>query len=447
MNATQQTSARLRQVPTEHFQGRRLIRYTLPTGKPVVVGRETDCQLRLSSSNYSTVSRYHAELRSRPISPEQPSQGVVWQIQDLGTANGTYVNGELIEEWQVLRDGDRIRFSRSGPEFVFEQESSIQPEPKPKSKSTSKSEPDPDAVTITQLVPLLSKATRDDLWHKAYLLPGIVTVLFVVLMFATINQPTLFKQSLAVYVTATAYYFIYRLCGKQKAWWIPISVAAVMILLLASPLLTVFNTIFRDILPGSLPESAQRLGFPVLLVRMFFGAGLMEELLKALPLGIAIVIGMQVRSPQREAIGIWEPLDGIVLGTASAAGFILFETLGQYVPLIEQQGGELQGLQILIPRVLGSVAGHMAYSGYFGYFIGLSIQKPRRRWSILAVGYLSAAVLHALWNAAGFFSPPVLAIVGVLSYTCLAAAILKARAISTTRHKNFATRLRSEDDR
>jgi RsiW-degrading membrane proteinase PrsW (M82 family) len=55
------------------------------------------------------------------------------------------------------------------------------------------------------------------------------------------------------------------------------------------------------------------------------------------------------------------------------------------------EAGELLGLQLLIPRILGEVAGHLAYSGYFGYFIGLSVLKPSRRWQILAIGYMTAA--------------------------------------------------------
>jgi len=58
-------------------------------------------------------------------------------------------------------------------------------------------------------------------------------------------------------------------------------------------------------------------------------------------------------------------------------------------------------LQLLIPGILGAAAGHMAYSGYWGYFIGLSALKPRKRWPILGVGYFSASALHALWNASG----------------------------------------------
>ncbi|WP_410503736.1 PrsW family glutamic-type intramembrane protease [Leptolyngbya sp. 7M] len=82
----------------------------------------------------------------------------------------------------------------------------------------------------------------------------------------------------------------------------------------------------------------------------------------------------------------------------------------------------------------------MAYSGYLGYFIGLSVLKPAKRWRILGVGYLTAAALHALWNTMGLVNLLVLAVVGVVSYAFLTAAILKARALSPTRSQNFATR-------
>lgn len=181
----------------------------------------------------------------------------------------------------------------------------------------------------------------------------------------------------------------------------------------------------------------------------------MEELLKATPVLGAYFLGRRLHSPWREQIGVWEPLDGILLGTASAVGFTLLETLGQYVPAITQtvtvadgELGQIVGLQLLIPRVLGAIAGHMAQSGYFGYFIGLGVLKPRQRWQIFAVGYFSAAALHALWNWAGIYSGMLLAVVGILSYTFLTAAILKARMLSPMRSRNFATRFleRSEDE-
>jgi RsiW-degrading membrane proteinase PrsW (M82 family) len=220
-------------------------------------------------------------------------------------------------------------------------------------------------------------------------------------------------------------------------------------LLLISPVLKVFMFVFRAWLPIARPES----GFFVQFFSFFFGAGLMEELLKALPVLFLYIVGRRFTPTWRNRIGIAEPLDGILLAAAAALGFTLVETLGYYAPgaaqglgdLAGTQAGQLASLQLLIPRILGSVAGHMAYSGYFGYFIGLSALKRSKHWLIhlliLAVGWLTSSVIHALWNAsAGTFGPLGLAFVGVLSYAFLIAAILKARELSPNRFQNFLNR-------
>ena len=100
---------------------------------------------------------------------------------------------------------------------------------------------------------------------------------------------------------------------------------------------------------------------------------------------------------------------------------------------------------------IGSVSGHIAYSGYFGYFIGLSALRPRNCWKILCIGYLFSAVLHALWNSVYFFATTeqselfLQCLVGVTAYIFLMAAILKARGILPNRARNFATQIRSQN--
>jgi RsiW-degrading membrane proteinase PrsW (M82 family) len=78
--------------------------------------------------------------------------------------------------------------------------------------------PKPDSVTFTQLFPLAS--TGRDLTQKAFLGPGILTVVFVVLMFAAVGQPVVFNLLLAAYLAGAASFFVYRLCGKSKPWWV-----------------------------------------------------------------------------------------------------------------------------------------------------------------------------------------------------------------------------------
>ena len=450
--------------------------HLLSPGEPMVLGRDPRCAIVIDANQYPVVSREHAVVRAVSATATQVSelsapgqdkaemrravsaallstsfegsqndaQGDVadtlrWQLCDLGSANGTYVNGQRVWGCQILEVGDCLQLGQSGPVFSFEYQVSNRPTIQD-GAGADFGQP----VTMSQLFPLLS--TGADLTRKAYLIPGIITVAVVVSLFLTVGQPRWFNGLLASYISFGAYYFVYRLCGKAKPWWLPLLTAGMTIALLSSPLLTFSMWLFRDVLPGNIPAGEEQLSVPLRFTRMLLGAGLMEELLKALPLAILAGVARFFAPPWRDRLGIWEPLDGILLGAASAVGFTLLETLGQYVPYMAQmslsnglEGGQLAGLQLLIPRLLGSVAGHIAYSGYFGYFIGLSVMVPQRRWLILGVGYGTASLLHALWNVMGSYSALLLAAVGILSYACLVAAILKARSLSPNRARNFAT--------
>ncbi len=74
-------------------------RFELPD-EPLLLGRESR-QLPLSDN---TVSRRHCELLP---------DGGVWILHDLGSANGTYLNGTRVEGKTSLRLGDQLRVGRT----------------------------------------------------------------------------------------------------------------------------------------------------------------------------------------------------------------------------------------------------------------------------------------------------------------------------------------------
>ncbi|MCX4634886.1 FHA domain-containing protein [Streptomyces sp. RPA4-5] len=71
-----------------------------PGPLPLLIGRAPGSGLRL---NHETVSRAHAELRSA---------GKGWLLRDLGSTNGTCVNGRRVVGEVPVGPGDHIRFGQ-----------------------------------------------------------------------------------------------------------------------------------------------------------------------------------------------------------------------------------------------------------------------------------------------------------------------------------------------
>jgi RsiW-degrading membrane proteinase PrsW (M82 family) len=255
-NATQ--NAFLRLVSSKVEVSESASRYSLLPGKEMVIGRDPICQIVLDAMIYRMVSRRHAVVR--PLSLATNS-GCSWVICDLNSANGTFLNGEHLKGCQELHLGDRISLGADGPQFIFEYEVIAQKTIINVSKATVLSSINnqslsskQDSVSFTQLFPIIS--TGKDLTRKAYLIPGILTVVFVVLMFASVGHPQANQVIVGSYIAFAAYYFVYQLCGKSKPWWVLIAAALSTMLILLSPLLDLFIKVFRDILPGTLDTTS-----------------------------------------------------------------------------------------------------------------------------------------------------------------------------------------------
>ena len=78
----------------------------------IIIGRDAS---NLISINDSEVSRKHAKLNLH---------GAAYVIQDLGSTNGTFVNGQRITTTQVLNLGDKVTF---GENISFTYEATYDP--------------------------------------------------------------------------------------------------------------------------------------------------------------------------------------------------------------------------------------------------------------------------------------------------------------------------------
>ncbi|WP_216901571.1 FHA domain-containing protein [Synechococcus sp. CCY 9618] len=78
---------------------------------PLSIGRDPASGLCLSEGE--GVSRRHALVRVSRTRPDQ------WLLCDLGSANGTYLEGSRLRDCRPLSDGDEIRLGQQGPVLLF----------------------------------------------------------------------------------------------------------------------------------------------------------------------------------------------------------------------------------------------------------------------------------------------------------------------------------------
>jgi RsiW-degrading membrane proteinase PrsW (M82 family) len=315
-------------------------------------------------------------------------------------------------------------------------------------------------------------------WAHEHLLP-IVATLMAGLALMVLFDPTLSGQDvishawgvyavLGLYIAFIVNYYVNEMCGRPKRLWLLAVVALFTFLVGDTWLWNLCYAFFYYVIPGQAAEKSAN--FLTSATGYFFGTGLCEELFKALPLFVLMLVGAviarRVRNAGSRPIRFWrgvrrhialcEPLDGIVMGAASGSGFFLNETLGQYVPQLmhaaKYPGSQAyNGLVVLLARGIPELAEHSAWAGLFGYFIGLSVLRPRMAVGLLLLGWCSAAALHGAWDFVGNLDNPIVVIsfwlvLGVLSYGLLAGAIFKGLDISPRRNAEAAKAAAAQAD-
>ncbi|MDJ0730403.1 MAG: FHA domain-containing protein [Crocosphaera sp.] len=370
--------------------------HSLSQTEKTEIGRDFNCQITLNSPLDNSISRHHAEVR-----PLAELGG--WKICPLGHNKDIYVNGQRLSGSYTLQSGDILTFGRSPTELVFEIQI-VQTFPKIPEPSSLKAETSPSSyLSPSTWFPLRSKWR--DVWNQGQFKSVMVYLLLCVLaLFAQNHAPCGFKSMsnafLAGCLLILAIETVSQLCGRHKPWWL------ILGLVLITGGLTLID---YQLLPHIIiPEPAVR-NIPL--------EAFLKEAIKALPIFAIYVLGKKNSSNWQQTIRINDPLDGIILAVASATGLVIFESYFK------------NNFTNIFVDIFPNVAGDLAYSGIFGYYIGLSVIKsPRQRWKILGFGYLLASSLHL---GLGLFSKSlpdaIKPTLSIIEYGLLIAMILQGR--------------------
>ena len=394
--------------------------YPLSPTKKTLIGRALDCQIVLNSPQDVSISRHHAQVR-----PLAESGG--WEISDLNSNNGTYVNGQRLQGRQILQPGDRLTFGQSPTELIFAVQRIPTSDRKPKiPPSRLKNSPSSILSPSTWFPP---RSKWRDVWREGRFSSVFIYLILCVLAIVVSDirnigsnaSNVLFAACLLILALET----LSQLCGKRQPWWL-ISVLAIITAVLTAiiyqvidkyiPLQVILNSDIGGIpLQVILNPDIRKIPLKFILTIEAIKAPLIEAI-KALPVLTIYFISRKLPSALPKRMGVYDPLDGILLTVASAIGLVLVESY-------------FQDLRNIIAGILPNIAGDLAYSGVFGYYIGLSaIKSPRKRWKIIGFGYLFASILHlSLGILRTHLSAAGKPILSIIEYALLIANTLKGR--------------------
>jgi RsiW-degrading membrane proteinase PrsW (M82 family) len=164
-------------------------------------------------------------------------------------------------------------------------------------------------------------------------------------------------------------------------------------LMVATFLLSILTATFAALLNSVAQPYFQPFGFPGLVLFFFAIVGPIEESVKLL------AVRLYAYTDDRfDAV-----IDGAVYGAIAGLGFVVIENLVYIAQTVDL--GELSlsiatlgaGDGIAALRALAG-PGHVIYSAFAGYYLGLAKFNPGNRGPIVVKGLIIAAAIHALYN-------------------------------------------------
>ena len=89
---------------------------TIGAHRELILGRALSAAVRFDARRDGAVGRQHARISCDEQLPTR------FSLVDLGSRNGTYVNGLRVAEAVLLQRGDVVRLGASGPEIQLDWE-------------------------------------------------------------------------------------------------------------------------------------------------------------------------------------------------------------------------------------------------------------------------------------------------------------------------------------
>ena len=238
----------------------------------ITFGRDKKCDIVLSDSGSSSISRNHATL-------------INGTITDTST-NGTYVDGKKIHNSSVKLNGnEEIKFSSKGDTIQINLN-----EFRGQSNDSDISE----VPSFTKIVPVSKAGFIKELSSQPFFIPGLVTVIVGILLFGILNGAEqtrniaylyMYELLLGAYFGTITIFFIQGVSNLKVPFWIPLSSALFIALMFFIDVpFYLLSIIFR---PDAITSLLDSNNFLERFIAHFVGAGLMEELYKSIPVWIA----------------------------------------------------------------------------------------------------------------------------------------------------------------
>ena len=166
-------------------------------------------------------------------------------------------------------------------------------------------------------------------------------------------------------------------------------------LLAATFLLAVLTAGFAAVVNGLVQPAFSSLGIVGMILFFYVVVGPVEEAVKLL------AVWLYAYDADRFAAVI----DGAVYGAVAGLGFATIENAMYIGRAVGEVGGVSLGLELIgiggditATRALAG-PGHVIYSAFAGYYLGLAKFNPENRGPIVVKGLVVAALIHATYNA------------------------------------------------